>query len=146
MRFNIDLQSSPLKLETIFNYTLTSMLTFQTIQIEIFYIFLCKPNYSRNFYQLSIQVKFLYIPCGNIKVCESQKFSKKKKMCPKVAAFASFGYFGNFINNCEYKRYKRKQSQSPLYFNIKHSSLLKNSQTSDYCISISVLKACALWQ
>lgn len=67
-------------------------------------------------------------------------------MCPKVAAFASFGYFGNFINNCEYKRYKRKQSQNPLYVNIQHSSLLKNSQTSDYCISISVLKACALWQ
>lgn len=32
------------------------------------------------------------------------------------------------------------------YINIQHSSLLKNSQTSDYCIWISVLKACALWR
>lgn len=68
-----------------------------------------------------------------------------KKKCSKIAAFASFGHLGNFIQQLWIWKIQKKTVQSPVHINIQHSSLLKNSQTSNYCISISVLKECALW-
>lgn len=43
---------SYLKLETIYSYSSTSLVLLLDIQIAVFKIFLGKPNYSRDFYQL----------------------------------------------------------------------------------------------
>jgi len=74
------------------------------------------------------------------------------KILKKVSKGCRFCFFWTpwklYFNQLWIWKIQKKTITKPFYtyINIQHSSLLKNSQTSDYCISISVLKACALWR
>lgn len=64
-----------LKLETICSYSSTSLVLLLDIQIAVFKIFLGKPNYSRDFYQLSAQSSKISI--SSLWKCNHVSLTKK---------------------------------------------------------------------